>query len=57
MAYTIRLEDMARLTQFPGWDEVLTAFDAELAALPEGEQPRDDSPRAIRLRGLGIGGR
>ena len=36
------------------WELVRTRFDVELAAAPAGEGPRDDSPRGIKLRVLGV---
>ncbi|MEV7264712.1 hypothetical protein AB0N38_14280 [Micromonospora aurantiaca] len=37
------------------WVTAKNRFDAELAAVPGGEgDPDDDSPRAIKLRALGV---
>ncbi|MBM0275092.1 hypothetical protein [Micromonospora tarensis] len=76
MAYTLRLEDLARdvhahtiaaaigaafgAQQVAGdradWDTVKAAFDVALAAPPAAGEPggRDDSPRGIKLRVLGV---
>lgn len=42
------------LTDFPTWDKVRAAFDAELIAAPSGEDPAEDTPNAIMLRALGL---
>jgi hypothetical protein len=36
------------------FETVKAAFDEQLAAPPAGESTRDDSPRGIRLRALGV---
>ena len=36
------------------WNAVKARFDEALAAPPASESPRDDSPRGIKLRALGV---